>query len=431
MRRRSIFLVWAALLVIPGHGHAQRMSTLQAFSAATDGANPLAGVISDSDGNLYGTTLQGGTGTCDFPYNGGGCGTVFELIPVTSSIEGRWEKKILYSFQGGSDGAYPQSPVVLDKLGNLYGTTYNGGGDGCVLAGCGTVFELECSGDRWVEKVLYSFANVATGAGPESGLILDSSGNLYGTTVYGGNQLCDQEGPGCGTVFELKHSRSGWTETVLHSFDLTDGAYPLTGLTFDDGGNLYGTTIQGGNGMGVVFELKRSSGWDEDVLYNFGGGLNEGTPVGPLLLDKSGNLYGATDADGPYGTGSVFELSKAGSSWSLNFLYSFGGGSGGWFPVAGVIADRAGNLYGTTPDGGSGDCQYGCGVVYRLTRSENWTQAILYSFSGGTDGLDPYGGLTMDGRGDLYGTTVAGGDLSCSSYEPIYPGCGVVYRISH
>jgi uncharacterized protein YceK len=354
------------------------------------------------------------------------------LVPTNTVPRGGWQENIIYSFQGGSDGAYPFAPLVIDHLGNLYGTTYAGGGDGCVVAGCGTVFELQRSGDGWTETVLYRFSNVTDGANPSVGLILDREGNLYGTTYYGGNQVCNQEGPGCGTVFELirpqSATRSAWTEVVLHSFDETDGAYPEASLTFDSAGNLYGNTLAGGNGMGVIFELvPTGSSWKENILYNFDGGLNDGEPVGQLLVDRAGDLYGVTSNDGLYGMGSVFELVKSGSTWALNYLFSFNG-SDGWFPVAGVVPDKAGNLYGATPDGGEGNCQFGCGVIFRLSRKQNWANTVLYYFQGGSDGFDTFGSLAIR-DGDLYGTTVAGGDLNCSALTS-EQGCGVVFRVS-
>jgi hypothetical protein len=410
---------------------AQTQSVVYTFTASNSGANPFAGLAFDKAGHAYGTTLQGGTGGCDFPYPIG-CGTVFELIPIPSTVGESWLERVIYSFQGGSDGAYPQAALAIDRFGNLYGTTYAGGGDGCVVAGCGTVFELQPSQEGWVETVLYRFTNTANGANPSAGLILDQNGNLYGTTYYGGNQSCDQEGPGCGTVFELKRSQSGpyptWQELVLHSFDQGDGAHPSAALTFDRNGNLYGDTLAGGDGRGVIFQLTfTSDGWAESILYNFEGGLSDGEPVGQLVLDRAGNVYGVTSTDGANGLGSVFELTRSGSDWVLSFLHSFDG-TDGWFPASGVIPDDAGNLYGVTPDGGNGNCQYGCGVVFRLSREENWSDTVLYYFQGGSDGFDALGNLAID-KGVLYGTTVAGGDSNCSAL-PSEEGCGVIFSIA-
>lgn len=431
MRTLWLILTTCALVLTLGvAAGAQKQSVVYTFEGGTNGANSYAGLIFDRAGRAYGTTLQGGTGTCNFPYPLG-CGTVFELapgaIPDSNAVE-----RIIYSFQGGSDGAYPLAPLVIDEAGNIYGTTYNGGGDGCVVAGCGTIFELQRVGHGWSEEVLYRFTDVANGANPSAGLILDRNGNLYGTTCYGGNQVCNQEGPGCGTVFELLRPRRGsasaWKETVLHAFGKSDGECPLSSVIFDDAGNLYGNTLAGGHGMGVIFQLTPTAArWTETILYNFSGAPDSGLPVGQLLLDRIGNVYGVTEADGLYGLGSVFELQKSGSTWMLQYLHSFDGFDG-WFPVNGVIPDREGNLYGTTPDGGQGNCQYQCGVVYRLTRKENWSDTVLYYFQGGSDGYWAFGSLAAY-HGDVYGTTVGGGDLNCSALLN-FQGCGVVFRIS-
>jgi len=427
----SILKTCALVLMVTVGARAQKQSIVYTFEGGNNGANSYTGLVFDRGGRAYGTTLQGGTGTCNFPYPLG-CGTVFELVLVSDGTNKVWAEHVIYSFQGGSDGAYPLAPLAIDEAGNLYGTTYNGGGDGCIVAGCGTIFELQRVEHGWREEVLYRFTDVANGANPSAGLILDRSGNLYGTTCYGGNQICNQDGPGCGTVFELLRpdhgSASAWKETVLHAFDKSDGECPLSSVIFDDAGNLYGNTLAGGHGMGVIFELTPTAArWTETILHNFSGAPDSGEPVGQLLLDRLGNVYGVTEADGLYGLGGVFELQKSGSTWMLQYLHSFDGFDG-WFPVSGVIPDREGNLYGTTPDGGEGSCQYQCGVVYRLNRRENWSDTVLYYFQGGSDGYWAYGSLALY-HGDLYGTSVGGGDLNCSALLN-FQGCGVVFRIS-
>ncbi len=428
---------WSPLLalVLTALARPQTQSVIYTFggtsaSSLIAGANPFGGLVFDKAGHAFGTTLQGGTGNCRFPYTVG-CGTVFELSPATEGGT-TWVQKVIYSFQGVNDGAYPQSQLVLDEEGNLYGTTYNGGGDGCVVAGCGTVFELRRSGGQWIESVLYRFTDVANGANPAASLVLDREGNLYGTTVYGGNQICNADGPGCGVVFELKRptlaSASSWTEIVLHAFDQDDGAYPLSALTIDAQGNVYGNTSSGGNGSGLIFELQpNGNGWSEKILYNFPGEMGGGSPVGQLLLNESGDLYGVTSGGGVNGVGSVFALIRASDSWTLQYLHSFDGYDG-WFPANGVVADPKGNLYGSTPQGGMGSCQYECGVVYSLNRSNDWAESVLYYFQGHSDGFDPYGAVTIH-NDDLYGTTVAGGDPKCSALAS-RQGCGVVFKIS-
>jgi uncharacterized repeat protein (TIGR03803 family) len=336
-----------------------------------DGANPYAGLIFDSDGNLYGTTGAGGSSECTFGYVAG-CGTVFEL---TLRHDGTWSEKALYKFcstTNCADGKSPYAGLIFDSAGNLFGTTYSGGSSDC--QGCGTVFELtpEDNG-KWTEKVLHRFTfDSAThdGASPGYGsLIFDKTGNLYGTTYYGGR--CLQSG-GCGTVFQLtRHAKGQWTEKVLYRFQAngTDGHNPYYGLVFDAARNLYGTTFQGGHsskchaGCGTVFELTpgTNSRWSEKVLYSFDGKDGTGA-IDNLVLDSKGNLYGNANAGGTYNRGTVFQLSPvAGGKWKEQ-LYSFKPGEDGDFPSGGLIFDSAGNLYGTTFAGGA----HNGGMVYKF-----------------------------------------------------------------
>ena len=224
-------------------------SVLHSFTGNDDGSDPF-GLVSDPLGNIYGTTAGGG------PSNNG---VVFEL---TRAPGGVWTESILYTFTGGSDGGVPQAALVLDKYGNLYGTTYAGGGSrNCALgAGCGTVFQLKRSGSTWAENVLYSFQGITDEGGtdgeyPISPLVFDSAGNLYGTTSLGGSLACPAFG--CGTVFKLTHSAGNWTYQQIHAFQNTpDGEYPNSGLTTDSANNLYGTCTQGGaEGLGIVYEI--------------------------------------------------------------------------------------------------------------------------------------------------------------------------------
>ncbi len=257
-------------------------------------------MIIDAAGNLYGTTEYGGDYSCGGP----GCGTVFELMPTEG---GGWTEKKLHNFGNGTDGVFPLADLNLDVAGNLYGTTYGGGG--LCSYGCGTVFELTPNGNgNWTEKVLHSFNDNGTdGDLPYAGLIFDAAGNLYGTTVAGGSSYA-------GTVFELTpHGNGNWTEKVLHSFSNvgTDGASPFAGLIFDAAGNLYGTTTYGGNHPGTVFELTPTGGgdWTEKVLHSFSNvGTDGAYPYGGLIFDAAGNLYGTTYLGGTYNYGTVFEV---------------------------------------------------------------------------------------------------------------------------
>jgi hypothetical protein len=442
MLKTPILLTLAALLLCSAatlrlFGQSDTETILRRLNGGVVGELP-SGLVFDKEGNLYGTTEQGGNGPCTFPVQG--CGTVFELEPIKDSsgdLIGGWTMKVLYTFQGGADGASPLPALVFDKKGNLYGTTVYGGSVNCPPA-CGTVFELHRRGGRWVEEVLYRFSGGSDGATPEGVLALDDDGNIFGTTYNGGLNVCG--GWPCGVVFELQRTASGWTESILHSFDYRDGGQPLGGLAIDSAGNLYGTTPYGGqpntppfDPTGTIFELQRTgSGWSFKVLYRFPS--DAGGPYAGLTFDGEGNLYGTTVGGGAYGYGSVFELRRPvqeGTRWAFSNLYSFMLSYDGGFPTASVIFDGAGNLYGITTQGGGGHaCQIWCGVVFQLTPSGgSWTESVLYNFQGGTDGEYPDSAPVLDQRGNLYGATPFGGDPNCTAVDG-YSGCGTVYRIN-
>ena len=295
---------------------------------------------------------------------------------------------VLYSFTGGADGKAPYAGLVLDPSGNLYGTTQLGG-----ASHSGTAFKLNTAG---TETVLHSFTGGADGKIPYAPLIRDSSGNLYGTTTTGGAD-------GYGTVFKLD---TAGTLTVVYPFKGgADGGFPIGGLVRDNAGNLYGTTNDGGIpnacflgyvGCGVVFKLDTSG--KETVLYTFTGGADGGESEAGLTFDTTGNLYGTTTAGGTSDSGVVFKLNQAGVE---TVLYSFG--NGGMEPFGGVILDAAGNLYGTTNNGGSG-----YGTVFQLDAASHYT--VLHQFTAGADGANPAASLVSDAEGNLYGTTAAGGN---------------------
>jgi len=330
--------------------------SLYSFQNIPDGANPAARVIVGPNGTLYGTTNLGGVG-CGYT----GCGTVFNLRPPATpcrAVSCPWNETVLHSFSNVPDGASPYSEVVFDPAGDLYGTTYGGGaGD------AGAVYKLTPFGGQWSESVIYSFQNNSDGALPQSGLIFDASGNLYGTSSAGG--------PNYGAVYELTPTQFGWSEQTLHGFhDYSLGASPIGGVAFDPAGNLYGTTIYGGaNTSGTVFELMPLQGsWTFNLLYSFSGSGSEGS-LANLILDASGNLYGTTYVDGAYGFGAVFKLTHSGDEWTYTSLHDFTGGSDGEGPLGQLIFDSNGNLYGTTGLGGiPGTCgSTGCGVVFEIT----------------------------------------------------------------
>jgi uncharacterized repeat protein (TIGR03803 family) len=333
---------------------------LYSFQGGNDGNQPLARVIFGPNGTLYGTTLYEGAG---------GAGTVFNLRPfptVCRTSLRPWMKTLLYAFAGGTDGAFPElADLLFDQSGNIYGTTYNGGTGN---DGYGTVYELSPSGNGYAESVLYRFSG-SDGDRPVAGLTPDPSGNgnLYGTTTYGGDLGCNTGfEPGCGVVYKLTPSESGWTESIPYEFQNgNDGSLPYAGLIFDSSGNLYGATENGGSGGGgTVFELTFSGGsWTLQTLYSFAGGANCG-PWPSLTMDGSGNLYGTTYCDGAYGYGNVFELTPTSQPpWTYTSLHDFTGGSDGANPYSNVVFDGSGNLHGTTYAGGS----QGDGVVWEIT----------------------------------------------------------------
>jgi uncharacterized repeat protein (TIGR03803 family) len=360
--------------------HAQTLTVFYSFAGYPEnGVSPFGGLVMDPAGNLYGVTQAGGSPP---PFDGG---TVFKLDPSGN-------ESVLHSFTGG-DGSVPYAGLVIDPAGNLYGTTLFGGS-----SGYGTVFKLDPAGP---ETVLHSFTNAAgDGGDPFAGLLLDTVGNLYGTTEIGGAF-------GYGTVFKLDPSG---TETVLYSFTNAggDGAYPLAGLVIDPVGNLYGTTDDGGSsGYGTVFKLDSSG--SETVLHSFTNAGSDGAyPFAGLVMDTAGNLYGTTVQGGASNYGTVFKLDPFGTETLLHsFAYSDGAA-----PVAGLVIDPARNLYGTAHGGGPS----GNGVVFKLDPSG--TETVLHSFTNSDgDGGDPEGGLVMDPAGNLYGTTFEGGS---SNYGTLF-----------
>ena len=314
--------------------------------------------------------------------------------------------QVLYSFTGYADGGSPVNPVLVDNNGNLYGVTpTNGAGD------AGVVFEVSSASGDWTETVIHTFGiERGDGATPWGQLIADSAGNIYGTTAIGGDVSCPHAQ--CGTVFELSPNANGsWTETALHDFHGYDGQLPIGGVIFDRGGNLWGTTSGGGtvsgklSGFGTVFVLLRAQGWKLKTIYSFEGEADGGIPQASLSLDSEGNIWGTTSVAGTYGYGTVFKVTPSAGGWALNTIHDFTGGSDGGSPTYGqLIFDESGNVYGTTIQGGDPACS--CGVVFSLEPSNGiWREKTLHGFSGKADGRYPYGGLTFDKSGTLYGTT--------------------------
>ncbi len=330
------------------------------------------------------------------------------------------KEKIVYNFTGGNDGGMPASTLTFDRLGNAYGTAVVGGANGF-----GAVYELSpTKSGQWKQATLYSFTGGADGKNPYGGVTLDAKGNIYGTTVAGGSGgSC--AGDGCGVVYELSPFRGGWSQTVLYNFTgANDGFGPGGPVVFDKHGNLYGTTPDGGaHAFGVVYELiaKKNGHWTQKVLHAFTGG-NDGSTgsLGPLLIDKAGNVYGVAELGGVHSAGTVFKLAtKSGGKWQFTTIYGFLGEPDAGSPYGGLNADAKGNLYGTTYYGGSN----GVGAVFKLTLSNGkYKESVLYSFKASNDGNGPLSRLVFNRAGGLYGTDSAGGDPGC--------GCGAIFKLS-
>jgi len=413
-------LVMGTMLVLSaGMSLAQTYQVIHNFAGGLDGSEPTSGLTFDAAGNLYGTTFEGDalTGTVYklqhktsswvltplylFPkgslngaipyaravlgkdgslysttgYGGNsqncpsGCGVVFNMRPTptppTTPLT-PWVETPIYRFGGGSDGANPYgADLIFDAAGNIYGTTYNGGSGTCT-GGCGTVYKLTPSNGIWGESILYSFTQAGDGQHPWGGVTFDRSGDLYGTTVYGGAY-------GRGTIYKLTPSGTGWTEAIVYSFTGgTDGANPYAGLIFDQAANLYGATGAGGaDSGGTAFELT-SDTWNFNLLYSFVGfnGQFVPGPVANLTFDSAGDLYGTTHTAGPYNYGAVFKLTPGSGGWTYTSLHDFTGGDDGGYPRSSILFDKNGNMFGTAAEGGTGNpdnCVGPCGVIFEIT----------------------------------------------------------------
>jgi uncharacterized repeat protein (TIGR03803 family) len=395
----------------PSSGGKWTETVLHDFTAGTDGWGPGGAVIFDEAGNLYGTTVYGGAAKCNAQ---GGCGTVFELSPAG----GAWTEKIVYTFGNASGDDVDPQDLYFDAAGDLYGTTFEGGGEGC----CGTAFKLTLTAGQWSETTIYTFTG-AKGYYPSNDIVFGSAGQIYGVTLLGGtNQLT-------GTFYELTPASGPWTYATLYAFPISDGEYVYSGVTFDAAGNLYGTANTGGaNGFGMAYKLApgANGSWAETNIYNFTSGLtSNGSRPSSLIFDSAGNLYGASGYSDEHEYGFVYELSPTShGAWTETTIDQMGGKINN--PSANPIFDNAGNLYGTTNTGGT----KGFGAVYELTPQGNgkWTQTILYNFLGDpNDGANPAAALVMDSAGNLYGTTTKGGAGNCSGSGD--RGCGVVFEL--
>jgi len=343
-------------------GNNWSLTPLYNFKGGTDGAQPFAALTIGPDDVPYGTTENGGGFAC----NGLGCGTVYSLHPsptICKTVNCPWKETQLVQFQGGLDGGDPYGALIFDQAGNIYGTTQVGGTSQQCLpqgVGCGTAYMLTRSGNSWNKTVLWNFGQARGGIEPFNGLVMDKSGNLYGTTFVGGQQ-------GEGTVYELTNSQFGWTENDIYTFTGgNDGGLPYVGLIFDKAGNLYGAASDAGPGAGgTVFELTPvGSNWNYSVLYGLTNpGSAECGPFGTLLMDSAGNLYGTTRCDGAYHGGSVFKLTRNGNSWAYSTLHDFTGLADGGSPYSSLVFGSDGNIYGTASRGGA----YSEGVIFQIT----------------------------------------------------------------
>jgi uncharacterized repeat protein (TIGR03803 family) len=403
-----LFVVTLALAASAWAGSDTVLYSFCSQTSCVDGYIPYGSLVADSSGDhLYGTTYEGGANNY---------GEVFEL----TKSGGSWSESVIYSFTGpnNNDGAYPFAGLVFDTDGNLFGTTYQGG-----ASSQGTVFELTKSGGTWKETVLHVFSDVGGNDGyyPYGTLVFDAGGNLYGTTQAGGKD-------GDGTVFQLKPSGSKWTYKIIHTFPGTSGGYyPYGGVVVDQkNGYLYGTAYYGGViwNVGVVYQLREVSGvWISNVIYTFLGDTLGEYPSSSLIADTAGNLYGTTYEGGNYNLGSVFKLTIGkNNTFTQKVIYSFKGyaNKDGAYPYySGLTLDSAGNLYGTTYQGGSSAANnLNYGTVYKLAEG-TYKESVLWSFGTTGDGYYPYHEPILVG-GKLYGTTNSGG----------LHGGGVVYEVA-
>jgi uncharacterized repeat protein (TIGR03803 family) len=402
---------------------AQSFTVLHTFTGAADGKYPSgAGISMDRAGNLYGTTSYGGqyNSNCDYFGTQTGCGVVFKMSRRSSG----WTFNVLHSFNG-TDGYSPNQLISVASDGSVYGSTYYGGTGTFCTSGCGTLFHLQppstfcrSAGCPWTATVLHNLQGAPNdGSLPDFGaLTFGADGNLYSTAETGGFY-------NGGAVYELSRNGDSWSTSLLYSFTgYLDGANPWGGVIFDRAGNIYGTATAAFDGSGVVFQLARSgSGWTYNVLHTFNYDVDGDIPSGPLVMDSVGNLYGVTESYGPNGGGTIWELSPNNGSWNFSLVYSFTDGpySG---PIGGLLLDAAGNLYGATIYDGA----YNYGSVFKLSPSSNgWTYTSLHDFTGGSDGWYPWSSLSMDANGNLFGVAAfGGGTQDCSS------GCGVVFEIT-
>lgn len=399
MESRRTPVVCAAIALLASAAWAANTTKLiYSFAGGADGEYSDTELVMDSAGNLYGTSVQGGTYAS---------GTVFQVTP-----EG--VHTVLYNFTGGADGGEPYKGVTLDAEGNLYGTAVTGGGGGCE-GGCGVVFKLTNSGGVWTQTVIHAFTGM-DGSGPGSPVSIDKHGNVFGTTPTGGKF-------GMGVIYALQPIGGIWKFRVAHAFTGgADGGGGSAGKLLIDGlGNLYGVcTVGGVNGFGTVYEVSLVKGQVQfTTLYAFKDQPDGALPYSGLAFDKAGSLYGTTYYAGANDLGTVYKLTRGNGTWTETVLYSFKGKGDGGNPISGLVADTSGNFYGTTSADGAA-C--GCGTIYKMTRgSSGWTESVAYRFPGIPNAGTAYNGLVSDGAGHFYGATVNGGTANDGTVYEFVP----------
>jgi uncharacterized repeat protein (TIGR03803 family) len=359
-----------------------------------DGSYPYTDLARDNAGSLYGMTVTGG----EF-----GGGTVFKM----STSSAGWVHEVLYNFSGGLDGGQPYGGVTLDAQGNLYGTAVIGGTGLACEEGCGVAFKLTNSGGSWTQEVIHNFQGGDDGAGPGGPLSFDRAGNLYGMTPIGGTF-------GIGTVFQLKPQSNGqWLKSTIHDFTGgEDGGAASAGRLLIINRSIFGVATVGGvHGVGTVFRITPTpeGSWTFTTLYSFKGIPDDGVfPYGGLVRDTTGNFYGTTYYGGETDNGVVYKLSQAGGTWNEEVLHHFQGGTDGARSISTLVFGANGSLFGTTVEGGA-SCN--CGTIFELAPNGggDWEESVRYRFTGTPDGALPYAGLVADPAGNLYGTTAYGG----------------------
>jgi len=411
--RPTVTTVWAAfkttifvLLVTAVAAQGQTFAVLHNFTAA-EGQGLINGLVADRAGNLYGTASWGGLNNC--PSSDPGCGTVFKLSRHGTG----WIFNILYSFTGVGDGWWPLT-IAVGPDGSLYGNTIFGGLVNCNGGwGCGTVFRLQpppttCRSVScpWIKTTLFQFDTVPYGVSPSQTVTFDQAGNVYGTTGRGASY----DG---GTVWELVHSNGGWTFNILYNNQLVNGETGL-GVTFDAAGNLWDAGYGGNNQncggyndeyyCGVIWELTPSgSGWNQNIVYSFDN-TTGGSPSSNLIFDQAGNLYGTVADNGPEGNGGVFQYNP--TTGAYNLIYAAPGDvNAAYGPMGTPVMDQAGNIYAADPANGADDYGY----VFKLTPMDgSWMYTDLHDFTAGSDGSAPYGPLVVDASGNVYGVNAGG-----------------------